>query len=212
MLVQIDRHLISALVERWRLETHSFHMPVGEMTITLQDVEGILGLSTEGRIVSCRTHGNWAAVMQEYIGRTPLPSEMIGGNIKMSWFDRFWGHWEEHAATIEGQILYTRAYLMRLFGGFLLCDKSSSEVPCRYIKLLGGDLAKTATYSWGSAVLAILFRELCQATSTSVKDVGGCLLLLQIWAWSRFPAISPPIPPPSDPSDHYGRRYGRSMI
>ena len=95
------------------------------------------------------------------MGVTPLPSELIGGNIKMGWFDRHWGHWEEHSATVEGQLLYTRAYLMRLFGGFLLCDKSSHEVPCRYIQLLGGDLAETDTYSWGSAVLAILFHELC---------------------------------------------------
>ncbi|KAL6321966.1 hypothetical protein AAG906_035881 [Vitis piasezkii] len=32
------------LVERWRSETHTFHLPVGEMTITLQDVAVILGL------------------------------------------------------------------------------------------------------------------------------------------------------------------------
>ncbi|KAI9111426.1 hypothetical protein K1719_017116 [Acacia pycnantha] len=151
----IDKYLISALVERWRLETHTFHMLVGEMTVTLQDVEAILGLSTTGRVVSGRTHGNWAAIMQQYMGLTPLPDDMIGGTIRMSWFDRHWGHWEEHSAIVEGQLLYTRAYLMRLFGGFLLCDKSSSE----------------------------------------------------IWAWSRFPAILPPIPPPGDVGDHYGRRF-----
>ncbi|KAI9110849.1 hypothetical protein K1719_018287 [Acacia pycnantha] len=106
---------------------------------------------------------------------------------------------EEHSATVEGQLVYTRAYL-------------SAEVPCRYIKLLGGDLAETATYSWGSAVLAILFRELCQATSASATNIGGCLLLLQIWAWSRFPAISPPIPPPSDADDHYRHKFNNVNV
>src|SRR3954463_6537940 len=34
---------ITALVDRWRTETHTFHLRVGEMTVTLQDVAMILG-------------------------------------------------------------------------------------------------------------------------------------------------------------------------
>ncbi|KAE8685623.1 hypothetical protein F3Y22_tig00111095pilonHSYRG00294 [Hibiscus syriacus] len=40
----IEPNLISALVERWRPETYTFHLPCGECTITLEDVSMHLGL------------------------------------------------------------------------------------------------------------------------------------------------------------------------
>ncbi|XP_058775136.1 protein MAIN-LIKE 1-like [Vicia villosa] len=41
-LARVDTHLLSAFVERWHPETLSFHMPFGEMTITLDDVSCLL--------------------------------------------------------------------------------------------------------------------------------------------------------------------------
>jgi hypothetical protein len=34
---------ITAMVDRWRPETHSFHLTCGEMIVTLEDVAMILG-------------------------------------------------------------------------------------------------------------------------------------------------------------------------
>ncbi|KAK5839475.1 hypothetical protein PVK06_008271 [Gossypium arboreum] len=41
---KLDPRLISALVERWRLETHTFYLPCSGCTITLEDVALQLGL------------------------------------------------------------------------------------------------------------------------------------------------------------------------
>lgn len=43
-----DRALICALSERWRDETHTFHFPPGEMTITLEDIARCWGLRVTG--------------------------------------------------------------------------------------------------------------------------------------------------------------------
>ncbi|RYQ99457.1 hypothetical protein Ahy_B07g087388 isoform D [Arachis hypogaea] len=44
----LDEPLVSAFVERWRPETHTFHLPFGECTVTLQDVAFQLGLPVDG--------------------------------------------------------------------------------------------------------------------------------------------------------------------
>ncbi|WVZ55281.1 LOW QUALITY PROTEIN: hypothetical protein U9M48_005962 [Paspalum notatum var. saurae] len=43
-----DFSLLAALVDRWRSETHTFHLTVGEMAPTLQDVSYLLGLPLRG--------------------------------------------------------------------------------------------------------------------------------------------------------------------
>nr|POF11264.1 serine/threonine-protein phosphatase 7 long form like [Quercus suber] len=45
--IKFDYVLITAFVEQWHPKTHSFHLPHGEMTITLQDVEVIMGMPIE---------------------------------------------------------------------------------------------------------------------------------------------------------------------
>jgi hypothetical protein len=45
---------ITAMVDRWRSETHSFHLPCGEMTVTLEDMAMILGMLIRGRPITSR--------------------------------------------------------------------------------------------------------------------------------------------------------------
>jgi hypothetical protein len=41
--------LIAAFMDRWRPETHTFHFPVGEMTLSLEDAAMLGGLHVLGR-------------------------------------------------------------------------------------------------------------------------------------------------------------------
>ena len=49
--VTLNWALITSLVERCHPETHTFHLTVGEMTITLQDVAIVLGLWIHGPLI-----------------------------------------------------------------------------------------------------------------------------------------------------------------
>ena len=46
-----NKILVSAFVERWHGETNTFHLPMGEMTITLDDVFCITGILITGSLV-----------------------------------------------------------------------------------------------------------------------------------------------------------------
>ena len=76
-LPAMDAPLLTTFVDRWRPETHSFHLPCGEVSITLQDVAMILGLPLEGIAVTgiIQTDG-WRDMVEALIGiRPPGPPE-----------------------------------------------------------------------------------------------------------------------------------------
>ncbi|MBA0876698.1 hypothetical protein Goshw_001606, partial [Gossypium schwendimanii] len=50
--------------------------------------------------------------------------------------------------------------------------------------------------SWGSAVLATLYQEMCGATRPSKAKIRGCLSLLQSWAQFRFLFLRPQVDHP----------------
>jgi hypothetical protein len=66
MMPHMDEALLTGLVDRWRLETHTFHLPFGEMTVTLKDVAMLTGLPIRSRPVVFRrpARAQWQQYLQ----------------------------------------------------------------------------------------------------------------------------------------------------
>ncbi|KAK9992878.1 hypothetical protein SO802_022581 [Lithocarpus litseifolius] len=124
--IDVGHVLITALVERWRPEMHSFHLPHGEMTITLQDMEVIIGVPVVGLpVVGFTRMDKWGDLCAELLGHRP-PNREIGAD-----------------ATEMFMQQYARFYMLEM-----LAEKTA-------------------------------------------KPIGGAVLLVQLWAWVRFPHICP---------------------
>ena len=79
--IALDWGLITSLVERWSPEIHRFHLPIGKMTITLQDVAIILGLRIHGLPITGTCDIDWSLLCYEFLGVTPTTFEIKGSTI-----------------------------------------------------------------------------------------------------------------------------------
>nr|XP_009768139.1 PREDICTED: serine/threonine-protein phosphatase 7 long form homolog [Nicotiana sylvestris] len=74
---RLDWSLIKTLIDRWRSETHTFHLPISEATITLQDVQVLYGLPTDGLAVALPQYmrsmmrAQYLDLLQQFTGFRP---------------------------------------------------------------------------------------------------------------------------------------------
>ena len=92
----MDHALITAQVKCWRLETHTFHLPHGEMGITLQDIEVMLGVRVDGLPTTGAVKMDWPMLCFQLLGyRPPDPiphphentSILAGVRLRYTWLD-----------------------------------------------------------------------------------------------------------------------------
>ena len=120
--IMIDWSLITCLVERWRPETHTFHVPVREMTITLQDVAIILGLRIDGPAITGTCVLDVAELCGEMLGVT-LPADALRGSaISIRWLYQQLSTPRLDADEVDFE-RSARGFILALMGSFLFTDK-----------------------------------------------------------------------------------------
>lgn len=182
--ISLDNPLISALVERWRRETNTFHFTVGEMSITLEDVGYLLGLAIDGDPVIGVTYTSCEAVCMKYLGRTPDSVSTSGGMVKLSWLKETFSGCPENC-SLDIIERHTRAYLLYLVGSTIFSTTTGNKVPVMYLPLFE-NFDQAGRYAWGAAALAFLYRALGNASLRSQCTISGCLTMLQCWSYFRL--------------------------
>ena len=62
---------------------------------------------------------------------------------------------------------------------FLVGNKSQSRLHCCFLKLLD-DFGQAGEYSWGSATLAFLYKELCTASIKISTEIANPVFISQL--------------------------------
>ncbi|MFQ6657696.1 hypothetical protein Gotur_027267, partial [Gossypium turneri] len=185
---KLDPKLISVFIERWRPETHTFHLLCGECTITLEDVQLQLGLPVDGFVLIGSVQStDWGAICCDLLGA--ILDNIYGGWVEMGWLRNTFLKSGNDSTEVE-RIRYARAYILEIIGGYMMLDLSRNLIHLRWLLKLV-DFRAADELSWGSAVLATLYREMCGGTKPNKAKIEGCLSLLQSWARFRFPFLRP---------------------
>ncbi|XP_028246744.1 protein MAIN-LIKE 1-like [Glycine soja] len=161
--------LISAFMERWHRETSSFHLPVGEVSITLDDVASLLHLLIVGAFHTFEPlHVDEAVLMLvellEVSGEVARAetAQCHGPYVCLSWLRDIYQticqarHWTPAA----------RAYVLHLLGCTLFANKSATHVHVVFLDSLR-DLSQSRSYAWGAAALVHMYDHLNDACRSS---------------------------------------------
>ncbi|XBH74137.1 hypothetical protein VPH35_101145 [Triticum aestivum] len=189
---------LTALIDHWRPETHTFHLRTGEMTVTLQDIAMITGLPIDGNPLCMNTDSDgWRAQMQALIGMVPpeprepeaedKKKERVAAGATFTWISSNFSHCPDDAN--EDMVkTYARVYMWYVISRTMFADGTGKNAPWMWLKAL---TVFDSKWSWGSATLAYLYRQLDEASCRHTGGIGGCLLALSIWSWERLPVGRP---------------------
>eukprot|EP00256_Glycine_max_P042520 XP_006593056.1 protein MAIN-LIKE 1-like [Glycine max] len=188
-----DPGLISAFMERWHMETSTFHLPVGELTMTLDDVSSLLHLPITGALHSFHALSTEEARFlltellevsaEEARAETTLTR---GAYVRLGWVRDIY----EMRCQARWWIVVARAYLLHLVGCTLFANKSATYVHVVHLDAFR-DLTQSGGYAWGVAALVHMYDQLDEASRTTTQQLAGYLTLLQCVTDDTYQETSP---------------------
>ncbi|XP_052486270.1 protein MAIN-LIKE 2-like [Gossypium raimondii] len=149
--------LTATLIERWGLETRTFHLTLGKCTITLKDIAFILWSPIDGLVVAGDTRMPLTDVCNDYLGAIPLDDKIVGLFILHAWLDQVLKVLTVVVVVIDVQYA-ARALILRLIATILMVDKFGNQVLFHYLILLQ-NLFAAGGYKWEFYVLVIPYTQ-----------------------------------------------------
>jgi hypothetical protein len=176
-------------------------MPMGEMTVTLDDVARLMHVPVEGRMLGHRKkmlRSDGEALLVRHLGASQREAEKIcnreyGGYISYPKLREFYsthlGRANILADTEDPEELEelgrvrtycVKCYLLYLVGCLLFGDRSNKRIELIYLTTMEDGYAGMRTYSWGGMALACLYHELAEACLPGDRQLGGSVTLLTV--------------------------------
>ena len=166
----------------WDKETSCFHLPVGEVTIALNDVAFLLHLPITGVFHNFETlHVDEVVLLLIKlleVSADEANAETVqfhGTYVWLSWLQDIYRskcdvtHWNVAA----------RAYMLHLLGYTLFANKSATHMHVVFFDAFR-DLTQSGSYPWGVVVLVYMYDNLNDAFRSSAKQIAGYITLLQV--------------------------------
>ena len=175
-----DLGFVLGFMERWHPKTNTFHLPIGEMTITLDDVWSLLHLPITGNFCSTENleYEDSVEILMTLLGvdRAMACEELNqsrGAQLRLSWLRELY----DSCCDNELWEFAAHAYLLHLVGCTIFANKSATYVRTHYLKLFR-NLPTCRRYACGVAALVYLYEQLGDASFANTKQLVGYLPLL----------------------------------
>ncbi|KAG8481414.1 hypothetical protein CXB51_026254 [Gossypium anomalum] len=136
----------------------------------ISDIQLQLRLPVDGAALTGSVQSaDWGAICYNLLGE--ILDNIYGGQIEMGWLrDRFLESGND--STKVKRIRYAQAYILEMIKGYLISDLSRNLVHLRWLQKLV-DFRAAGELSWGCAVLATLYWEMCGVMPPNKAKIRG---------------------------------------